>query len=270
MTLKIGFTATHSENKPQTAEYSAPRQTTPKKSVVQVFFAARNRTLAYYNDQFDLHPGDIVFVDGKLEGLRGQVTEVCYNFKIRLTDYKRVIAVADTEVKGRFFTAGSHFVTFDPTALPPEKAVTWFKAPDGEDEEFVCGSDDTAFRLDDLKTMKADIGVMERGHEYYAENRVRYLCLNGGRGYAIVEGREGYEAEFAYDDGEIRSLTCSCFCGGVCKHGFAAMLQLRETLERIETHYAEEYAKNGFFAAVDRGTLLSFVLDSKETAGFTL
>ena len=68
MTLKIGFTETHSENKPQTAEDRAPRQTAPKKSVVQVFFAARNRTLAYYNDQFDLHPGDIVFVDGKLEG----------------------------------------------------------------------------------------------------------------------------------------------------------------------------------------------------------
>ena len=85
--MKIGFTATHSENKPEAAVYSVPAQTAPKKSVVQVCFAARNRTLAYYNDQFDLRPGDIVYVDGKLAGLRGQVTEVCYNFKIKLSDF---------------------------------------------------------------------------------------------------------------------------------------------------------------------------------------
>ena len=30
-----------------------------------------DRALAYYNDRFDLHVGDIVFVDGRLEGLRG-------------------------------------------------------------------------------------------------------------------------------------------------------------------------------------------------------
>ena len=79
--MKIGFTATHSENKPEAAVYSVPAQTAPKKSVVQVCFAARNRTLAYYNDQFDLRPGDIVYVDGKLAGLRGQVTEVCITLK---------------------------------------------------------------------------------------------------------------------------------------------------------------------------------------------
>ena len=53
-------------------------------------------TLSYYNDLFDLHRGDLVFVVGKLEGLRGIVVDVSYNFKIKLSDYKRVIAVADT------------------------------------------------------------------------------------------------------------------------------------------------------------------------------
>ncbi len=45
-----------------------------KPTIVQIFFPDRNRTLSYYNDRFDLHMGDIVFVDGKLEGLRGRVT----------------------------------------------------------------------------------------------------------------------------------------------------------------------------------------------------
>ena len=35
-------------------------------------------TLPYYNDQFDLHRGDLVFVDGKPEGLRGRVVNVTY------------------------------------------------------------------------------------------------------------------------------------------------------------------------------------------------
>ena len=75
-------------------------------------------TLSYYNDLFDLKVGDIVFVEGKLEGLCGRVVDVTYNFKIKLSDYKRVISVADTEVRGEFFFAGSHFITFDPTVLP--------------------------------------------------------------------------------------------------------------------------------------------------------
>ncbi len=59
-------------------------------------------TLAYYNDRFDLHCGDLVYVDGKLEGKRGRVVDVNYNFRINLADYKRVIGVADTNVSGRF------------------------------------------------------------------------------------------------------------------------------------------------------------------------
>ena len=93
-------------------------ETAPRRSVVPVYFASRDMTLAYYNDRFDLHRGDTVYVDGKLEGHLGRVTEVNYNFKIKLSYYKRVIGVADTNVHGRFFAAGSHFVTFDRAALP--------------------------------------------------------------------------------------------------------------------------------------------------------
>ena len=54
-----------------------------RKSVVQVYFPERHASYAYYNDRFDLKCGDIVFVEGKLEGIRGRVTEVNYNFKIK-------------------------------------------------------------------------------------------------------------------------------------------------------------------------------------------
>lgn len=270
MAFKIGFSAEHPESKPTASAYTAPHRAAPRKSVVQVCFAGRNTTLAYYNDRFDLHRGDMVYVDGKLEGLRGRVTEVNYNFKIKVSDYKRVIAVVDTNVSGRFFMAGSHFVSFDREALPVEQAMTWFKAPAKEDDEFVSGSDDTVFRLDDLGGMNVSTAIAERGHDYYLENRVRYISINGSRGYAIVEGRENYEVEFEYRDGEIGGLVCSCFCGYNCKHEFAAMLQLRETLAFIETHYADEYERTDYFAAVSKGTLFAFAIDGRETGCFTL
>jgi uncharacterized Zn finger protein len=73
------------------------------------------------------------------------------------------------------------------------------------------------------------------------------------------KGGEAYEVEFEYRNGEISSLVCSCFCSYNCKHEFAAMLQLRETLKLIEQHYAVEYEQSGYFAAVSKGALFTFM-----------
>ena len=101
----------------------------PVKSLVQVYFLERNQTLTYFNDQFDLKRGDFVFVDGKLEGQLGRIVDVSYNFKIKIADYKRVIAVVNTSVSGQFHMAGTHFVTFERSTLPKEQISLWFKAP---------------------------------------------------------------------------------------------------------------------------------------------
>ena len=50
-----------------------------RKSVVRVLFESRIN-LTYYNDLFDLHYGDIVYVEVKLEGKRARVNDVNYNF----------------------------------------------------------------------------------------------------------------------------------------------------------------------------------------------
>ena len=271
MKLKIGFASGDTESKNTVNTYQIEERTiTPKKSVVQVSFPGRGMALAYYNDLFDLRVGDLVYVDGKLEGQRGRVVEVNYNFKIKIYDYKRVIALVDTNVKGQFHNAGSHFVTFDPEAIPASKVVTWFKAPVKDDDIFVSGNDDTSFPLENLKEMKVSAAVAERGHDYYMENNVRYISVDGTRGYAIVEGSEAYEVEFEYHSGQISNLTCSCFCSYNCKHEFAAMLQLRETLELIEKHYSDLRDRADYFAAVFKGTLFSIAVDGKETGSFTL
>lgn len=267
-----GFGGTQDSKQESTSSHEAERKVIiPRKSLVQVHFSGRGMDLTYFNDQFDLKIGDRVYVDGKLEGQPGRVTGISYNFKIKLSDYKKVIAVVDTDVHGQFYLAGSHFVSFDPKALPAAQVELWFRAPVTDAEaEVISSTDDTAFRLDDLKEMPITAAIAERGHDYHIENKVRYLCLDDSKGFAIVEGSEGYTVEFSYQNGEISRLICDCPCGYPCKHEFAAMLQLRETLKLIEKHYAEEYRRTGYFAAIAKGALFTFAIDGKETGKFEL
>lgn len=270
MAFKIsGFGASQTKENNIAPNYEMHPQTEiPRKSLVQIRFPGKGMALTYYNDQFDLKSGDQVYVDGKMEGLLGQVMEVNYNFKIKISDYKKVIAVVDTDVSGAFYMAGSHFVTFDPSALPLDKIKLWFKAPEKEDEEIISSSDDSSFPLSNLNGMNISGTIAERGHAYYLENRVSYLCLDGTKGFAIVEGSTSYFIEFNYQNGEISHLICDCPCACTCKHEFAAMLQLRETLALIEAHYLAEHS--GYFAAITKSALFSFAVNNKETGCFTL
>ena len=272
MNYPIGFHADqHDETSAAESGCTENVSPPPRKSVVQVYFPARNMTLPYYNDQFDLHCGDLVFVDGKLEGLRGRVVDITYSFKIKLADYKRIIAVADTHVSGEFFLAGSHFVTFDEDAIPFEKVITWFRAPINPEDEYVEGDDEQFFHLDHLEDMGASVAVAERGTNYYQENRVVYVSVDAhGTGYAIVEGGEPYIIEFHYENNTISALTCTCFCSYTCKHDVAAMLQLKETLEHIADHYQAQYEKTKYFAAISKPVFMSLVMDHQKSGSFKL
>ena len=72
MKQKIGFWVESQEDPANTAHAASENPIIPpRKSLVQVCFPQRGTNLSYFNDRFDLHVGDIVYVDGKLEGLRG-------------------------------------------------------------------------------------------------------------------------------------------------------------------------------------------------------
>ena len=64
MAFKIGFTAEHTERKPEAPVVAEQRCIVPRKSLVQVRFPGKGMALSYYNDLFDLKPGDFVYVDG--------------------------------------------------------------------------------------------------------------------------------------------------------------------------------------------------------------
>lgn len=244
------------------------QENAPVKSLVQVYFPERDQTLTYFNDRFDLMPGNFVFVEGKLEGLRGIVREVNKNFKIKTTDYKKIISVADTHVSGQMHIAGSHVVSFDSSVLPYEKIRTWYLPPVKPEDEYETGNDDTAFLLDKLGDIHVSQAIWERGREYYITNCVRYLCVDNGHGRAIVEGEDTYEVEFDFADGEIRNMICSCPCGYTCKHEIAAMMQLRETLDLIGRHY--ENLHSVYFAALVKGDLFRFVIESRQSGSVTV
>ena len=274
MDLKVGYQLNQNRNEEIAADPATfvtdEIMSIPKKSVVQVHFPARNLTCTYFNDAYDLHCGDIVYVDGKLEGLRGRVVDVSYSFKIKLSDYKRVIGKADTDIRGKLYMADNCFLAFDPAVIPFGKVITWFKAPADPEEEFVSGESGSRFFLDNLSDMHMRPEIAERGKEYYRNERVVYLCVDGTCGRAIVEGSEPYEVEFDYDNGKIGNLVCSCFCSYPCKHEFAAMLQLREALYCIEEQYAGLYGQSGYFAAVSKAAFFSLVIAGKESGSMVL
>ena len=239
-------------------------------SVVRVKFRSCGRELDYFNDQFDLKPGDPVFVDGKLAGQRGRVTAVSRHFKIKTDDYKRVIGLADICVSGQFRNAGSHLVTFDRRALPYSQFRTWVLPPRDDDTEYFVRFDEEDIDLSDLGAWHIDPGVRERGIDYYRDNHVLYLCLDGDSGKAIVDGTRPYEVEFRYDGGMISDLSCDCPCGYHCKHEVAALLQLQETLEFIRERYAADWQSSGCFAAVLAPLFFSLAVDGNSKTVLTL
>ena len=268
MKYKIGFHG-YEEEKKEDLQPLEIGENKPVKSVVQVRFPSQGRSFAYYNDRFDLHVGDIVFVEGKLEGVQGTVTEVSRSFKIKLSDYKRVISVADTTVKGELFFGGSHLIAFDKSVIPYEKVRGWFLPPES-DEEVAVGYDDEGFFLGELGDFEIKPEIAKRGFDYYNHNKVVYISVDGTTGRAIVEGSRFYEVSFDYDDGGIRNITCDCFCSYHCKHEFAVLLQLRETLKIIEELYDDEYSQGDYFAAVSKSALMNYAVDRKEKGSIVL
>lgn len=268
MKYKIGFHG-YEEEKKEDLQPLEIGENKPVKSIVQVRFPSQGRSFAYYNDRFDLLVGDIVFVEGKLEGVQGVVTEVSRSFKIKLSDYKRVISVADTTVKGELFFGGSHLIAFDKSVIPYEKVRGWFLPPES-DEEVAVGYDDEGFFLDELGDFEIKPEIAKRGFDYYNHNKVVYISVDGTNGRAIVEGSRFYEVGFDYDNGEIRNVTCDCFCSYHCKHEFAMLLQLRETLNKIEECYDDEYSQGDYFAAVSNSALMNYAVDRKEKGSIVL
>ncbi|MBQ8860200.1 MAG: hypothetical protein IJ015_02540 [Ruminococcus sp.] len=273
MSFIIGFnqnTVKEAETNPPLTD-NAVRKNKPQKSLVRVYFEDRDFSCSYYNDKFALKVGDIVFVEGKMENLRGRVVAVSYGFKIKLSDYKRVIALADTEVHGKMYMTRNFFLSFDRNILPYSKVSTWYAPPLKEDDEIISGEDDSTYPLsEDMKELKATHQAYNRGVDYYLDGNVKFIELDGENGRAIVEGGRGYIVEFQYKNGEVSKLKCDCYCVGICKHIVATLIQLKEILKSVEEKYTDIYKESGYFSGINKATLLSTVTMQREQGEITL
>ena len=233
MKFKIGFTAEkETEKKAPETETKAPEEAPARESLVRVYFPQRGFDCTYYNNLFDLHVGDLVYVDGKLEGKRGKVIDVSYTFKIKLSDYKRVIAKIDTDISGEFCYVGDELFSFDKNTVPFGKILPYFKAPAKPDEEYVSAKENKFYSLDDLEGMGAYEHTIMVGKSDFNCGEVLYLSVEDGKGHAIVGTDELHEVEFDYKNGMIANITCDCWACGICKHGVAAVFALKSALEK--------------------------------------
>jgi hypothetical protein len=269
MKFPIGFSINDAQPQEQLPQNEVRNKGGLPASMVLVRFPSCNIPLSYYNDRFDLKPGDIVFVEGKYEGTAGRVEKVTTDFHVNLENYKRILGVADTFVQGTFYQAGaSHLITFDPDALPYRQVLSWYK-PISE-EDFYINYEEDGFSLYDVGNWPFPRTIFDRGVEYYKENKVVYLSLENGQSKAIVTGTHPYEVAFTFRDGQVSGLKCDCPCGYGCKHEVAALFQLREILDAVEARYPERMTQELTFAGVFKGSFFSFAVDADQEAALTL
>ena len=220
-------------------------------TLVQVYFVAKDDAFLYLCEDIVLHEGDHVYVSGKMKDMLGIVVDVRHQFKVRPSKYERVIAKIDTQLQGEFKIFNRLLLSFDRKSLGKEKISQWFFPPQGE-EPYISTYRPAPFPLDDLTQFPIEHARLERGLQYYKEQRVVYMCIDDRYGYAIVRGSEHYEVEFEYNNGIIEDISCSCYCDGHCKHEFAVLLELQYMLQIVEREFKNEYSKNRYVATIDK------------------
>lgn len=207
----------------------------PVPSLVTVRFSGNGPTMTYYNDKYALEAGDRVFVSGKYAGQPGEVEKVTTRFKIRLSDYQRVIAKASIVIHGTYELVLDKMVSYDENAVSPEEFRSWILPPaqqddgDGEapEDEIIVG-DGYALDFFDLEHCD-DIteAIAERAMDYCRSGRVVYLSVRDGVGTAFVQGTKWYEVNFRLDGSLLSEAYCDCPYPGLCKHLLAVAMTLR-------------------------------------------
>ena len=73
--------------------------------------------------------------------------------------------------------------------------------------------------------------IIERGKNYYEENKVKFLeKIDEERFFAVVEGTDNYLVVIKYnDENKKMQVYCSCPCEFYCKHIYAVILAIRNS-----------------------------------------
>ena len=200
----------------------------PVQSLVSINYERMNHALTYYNDQFDLKPGDRVFVTGKLEGEVGIVESVTTKFRIKISEYQKVISLAQTPLHGTYSPKGNMMRSYDPESLSPDEFRKWILPPkpidDNQNEEILFG-DGYEIPLEDPSTADGvDPAVFDRAIDLCRFGKVGYVSLRNGEGKAFVRGSKWYEVDFSVRNNMLQEAYCECPYAGLCKHLLAVSM----------------------------------------------
>lgn len=223
----IGFSISNKENKKEKTEIIKPEivKEQPVRSVVTVHFI-NGREYPYYNDMFDLKVGDIVYVDGKLAGIPGRVTEVTTKFKVSLDFYKRVLSKLNLDFHGEFKNTACFVACTDPDVLDIEQVKSWYFPPREEKEEFFIGDGYTVPLDNMLDCEDSDGDEFDDAIDIFNERKVKFVTVKNGKGYAIVKRNKPHLVEFEYKNGVISNLLCDCIKPGLCDHSLAVCIAM--------------------------------------------
>ena len=152
----------------------------------------------------------------------GFITEVSYCFKIRLSEYKRVIYRVDTEIRGKLYLLGDFFAAFEKDVIPKEKILPWFVRPDIEDDVACSYGKGTEAELSDSEFTCDKLPL---------SSVIPYFCIDKSAVSAVVNMGNGRsyginEVEFTFDNVKAHNMTCSCYEVGLCIHESTAVSAL--------------------------------------------
>lgn len=236
----------------------------PVKSLVRVHFEDEAYELTYFNDRFDLKPGDRVFVSGKRAGEVGIVNSVTTKFRIKASNYERVIALAQTPINGTYKPVADKMLSYDSNALSSEAFRTWVMPPEEpaseeEDDEIIYG-DGYEIPLDDPHNAEGvDKTVFGRALNYCSSGRIGYISLKDGVGRAYVEGKHWYELDFRIRDNMIEEAYCDCPYPGLCKH----LLAVAVTLSVMAQHGDLDLSRD--FVLIDADRFFEMIKRNEQT-----
>ena len=259
----MGFGRDEMKETPDVLMSTAGDPKKPVKSLVRVHFEDAAYELTYFNDAFDLKPGDRVFVSGKRAGEVGIVNSVSTKFRIKASNYERVIALAQAPIHGTYKPVADKMLSYDAGALTPEGFRTWVMPPEepvpDENDEIIYG-DGYEIPLDDPHNAEGvDKVVFGRALNYCSGGRIGYISVRDGVGRAFVEGEHWYELDFCIRDNAIEEAYCDCPYPGLCKH----LLAVAVTLSVMSDHGDLDLGRD--FVLIDADRFFEMIRRNEQT-----
>lgn len=217
---------------------------------VMVAFEGVNRLYTYFDDEHNLSPGDVVYVEGKMWKKPGQVQEVLEAGCLDGNLYNRVLAQLDMEVHGTYHSYGPYMFCFDEQAISYAQFKSWVSPPDPQQKR--TPKDGFALPLDELGYCDfVSEKTLEYGIHCFEKEQVEFLSLIDGEGLALVNNGRWITVAFECDGKTIKNITCQNDPENFCEHAVAVCLTLRTLLNLFQNEFADCY-RGRQFTAVNR------------------